>query len=83
MNEVDAPTRRRPVVAVAPEAKIAVVPEDDVLIDHFAAMTGTTRKAIEGKIARGVWVEGRQYHRAPDGVIWIDRKGVRKWVRGE
>ncbi|MBI5259776.1 MAG: excisionase [Burkholderiales bacterium] len=58
---------------------IQVTPAGVVKIELAEAMFGLTRKAIEGKIHRGDWVEGRQYHRAPDG-IWIDVKGVERWV---
>ncbi len=44
------------------------------------AVFGLTKKAVERKIERADWVEGRQYHRAPDGTIWINRAGVRRWV---
>jgi hypothetical protein len=47
-----------------------------------AAMFGLTEKAIRSKLARGVWLEGREYKRAPDGGIWIDLRGVEKWIEG-
>ncbi|MCK6376719.1 MAG: excisionase family protein [Aquabacterium sp.] len=58
---------------------IQVTPAAVVKIELAEAMFGLTRKAIEGKIHRGDWVEGRQYHRAPDG-IWINVRGVERWV---
>ena len=33
------------------------------------------------KIKVGTWLEGREYRRAPDGSIWIDRHGVHRWIR--
>lgn len=54
--------------------------ESHVLIDTYTAITGMTRKAIEYKISSGRWVVGRQYHKDPDGRIWIDRQGVIRWV---
>ena len=69
---------RQYVVAVT--ADVAVVPGDNVGIDLAAAMFGTTRSSIENRISKGVWLEGRQYHRAPDGTIWINVKGVNQWV---
>lgn len=50
--------------------------------DLAPAVFGLSKKAVEGKIYRGDWVEGREYHRAPDGSIWLDKDGVRRWVIG-
>lgn len=52
-------------------------------IDKFSAETGYTRKAVEIKIARGVWLENRQYRRAPDGHVLIDMQGYELWVEGQ
>lgn len=71
-----APRQREPLsVSTGP----GVQPADVIKIDLARLVFGLTRKAIENKIARGDWVEGRQYHRAPDG-IWIDVQGVKRWV---
>lgn len=45
-------------------------------------LTGYTVKAIERKIERGDWVEGREWIRAPDGRIHVDMVGYHKWVEG-
>lgn len=50
---------------------------------QFAAASGLTVKAIERKIEDGKWLEGREYHRAPDGTIWVDVKGAMAWVAPE
>lgn len=52
-------------------------------ISKFAEESGYSAKAIEVKIARGVWLEGRQFRRAPDGRILIDTVGYEKWVEGQ
>jgi hypothetical protein len=39
--------------------------------------------AVRKKISRQDWAEGREYHRAPDGSIWINIAGVERWVLGE
>jgi hypothetical protein len=49
-------------------------------VDLAPAVFGLSRKAVEGKVYRGDWIEGREYHRAPDGSIWLDKAGVQKWV---
>ncbi len=52
-------------------------------IAKFSAESGYSAKAIEVKIARGVWLEGRQFRRAPDGRILIDTQGYEQWVEGQ
>lgn len=53
-----------------------------VLVPLFCQMTGYTDKAVRAKIDTGVWLEGRQYRRAPDGRITIDIQEYYKWVEG-
>ena len=51
-----------------------------VLIQKASEVTGYTPKAIEHKIAKGVWTEGKEYRHAPDGRLLIDLQGFEKWV---
>lgn len=51
-----------------------------VLIDKAAEMIGYTRAAINAKIARGQWVEGREWIKGPDGRRFISMKGFEQWV---
>lgn len=51
-----------------------------VTIDKAAEETGYSKRAIETKINRGIWLEGREYVRAPDQRVLIDREGVEKWA---
>lgn len=51
-----------------------------VLICKFCEMTGYTEKAVRRKIDSGVWREGKEFRRAPDGHIHIDLKGYAKWL---
>lgn len=53
-----------------------------VTIEMCAAITGLTRSAINKRMGRGYWIEGRQWRRAEDGRIWIDMQAVEKWVQG-
>lgn len=46
----------------------------------FEKITGYTQKAVRRKIEDGVWLEGREYKRAPDGHIIIDMQGYYEWV---
>jgi hypothetical protein len=51
-----------------------------VTIPVAAAITGYTAKAIRRKIEAGVWLEGREFRRAPDGHVLISVKGYELWV---
>lgn len=73
------PRRAPRAIVVARTAELAVPLADVVKIELAEAAFGLTRRAIEGKIHRGDWLEGRQYHRKT-GEIWIDVKGVQRWV---
>jgi hypothetical protein len=53
------------------------------VIAKFCEFTGYSVKAVEKKIETGVWLEGREYHRAPDGRLLMDIDGFNRWVRGE
>lgn len=59
---------------------IAVHPNPLVTIPLAATVLGLTQKAIRNKIATGVWIEGREYHRAPDGRIFVNLPSVNRWV---
>lgn len=52
-------------------------------IPLFCQETGYSEKAVARKIEDGVWVEGREYVRAPDGRLLIDMDGFNKWALGE
>lgn len=51
-----------------------------VRLSLFERMTGYTQKAVRRKIEAGVWIEGREYRRAPDGHIIVDLQGYERWV---
>lgn len=53
---------------------------DYVTIPVAAAMTGYSAKAIRRKIESGIWLEGREFRRAPDGHVLISVKGYELWV---
>jgi hypothetical protein len=54
-----------------------------VLISKFCAESGYSEKAVRRKIEEGVWLENRQFRKAPDGHILIDVQGVERWVEGQ
>jgi hypothetical protein len=53
---------------------------DYVTISVAAAITGYSAKAIRRKIESGIWLEGREFRRAPDGHVLISVKGYELWV---
>lgn len=63
------------------EDPVYVAADRYVMIRVYAAMSGLSAKAIRRKIEDGVWVQDREYVRAPDGHIYVDREGVHRWLR--
>lgn len=63
------------------EQKIQVVAARFVTIELAATITGFSPGAIRTKIARGVWIEGRQWVKR-DGRVLIDMKGYEQWAAG-
>jgi len=59
---------------------VTVTPARYVLLPLANAITGYTVKAMERKIERGDWAEGKVWRRAPDGHIMIDIQGYQRWV---
>jgi hypothetical protein len=53
-----------------------------VLLPLANLLTGYSVKAMERKIERGDWKEGKVWRRAPDGRILIDVLGYQRWVEG-
>ena len=54
-----------------------------VRLEVLAAETGYTVKALRIKIERGVWVQGREWRKAPDGRILVGRREYDKWAESE
>lgn len=59
---------------------IQLAPSRYVTIELASTLTGRSPAAIRAKIARGEWIEGREYIRAPDHRITVDLRGYEKWV---
>ena len=72
--------RRAGAIIVAPSSA-QIVAARFVTIDLAAAMTGFTPGAIRTKIAKSVWLEGRQWVKR-DGRVLIDMKGYEAWALG-
>jgi len=71
-----------PFAASAPAAPVQVVSARFVTIELAAVMTGFTPAAIRTKIAKSVWLEGRQWVKR-DGRVLIDMKGYESWAERE
>lgn len=56
------------------------LPVDWVTPERFEVLTGTTKRAVEGKIRRGTWTLGEQYRYDPDGNLQVSIKGWNEWV---
>lgn len=57
---------------------------EKVSIKTFITLVGYySVAAIRKKIQRGVWREGKEYEKAPDGHIFILLEGFYKWVSGQ
>jgi hypothetical protein len=62
------------------DAPIVVGTARYVLLPLANLLTGYSVKAMERKIERGDWQEGKVWRRAPDGRIVIDVLGYQRWV---
>jgi hypothetical protein len=62
------------------ELPAVVAPAPYVVIHLASLITGLSQKAIRRKIEEGIWLEGREYIRGPDGHIYISLKGYTAWV---
>lgn len=54
-----------------------------VTLRKFEELTGYTVKAVEHKIADGVFVQGLVWIQAPDGRRLIDMEGYNRWARNQ
>lgn len=49
-------------------------------IRKFATESGYSENAVRSKIHDGIWREGQEWKRAPDGRVLIDVEGYQRWV---
>jgi hypothetical protein len=59
---------------------VQLMPAPYVTVALAATLTGYSEKAIRRKIQDGVWLEGREYRKSPDGRVLISIKGYTSWV---
>lgn len=64
----------------AVQATAHVAPARFVTVELAATITGLSEGAVRKRIERGLWLEGREWKRAPDGRVWIDMRGVERWI---
>jgi len=62
-------------------AAVGLVPPRFVQPWVAAFLTGYSEKAINGKMDAGVWREGREWKKAPDGKRLVDMQGFELWVQ--
>ena len=67
--------RRMPTLAA-----VGLVPPRYVLFKVGEILTGYTEKAMNQKADCGVWREGHEWRRAPDGRRVLDLRGFEAWV---
>lgn len=44
---------------------------------------GYTEAAVRRKIQDGVWRQGIEWRKAPDGHIFLDTEAIERWAEGE
>jgi hypothetical protein len=71
VEQVRAPLRTQPYV---------LKPARYVLLPLAEIITGYSVKAMERKIERADWIEGREWIRAPDNRVMLDVLGYEKWA---
>lgn len=62
---------------------IGLTPARYIRLPLFEAVTGYTEKAVRRKIDEGVWLEGKEFMRAPDGHVLVDMEGYYRWVENQ
>jgi hypothetical protein len=68
--------------AAASQNAVVVGSARYVLLPLAHLLTGYSVKAIQRKIERGDWPEGKVWRHAPDGHVVVDMMGYEKWVEG-
>jgi hypothetical protein len=63
-----------------PLAAVGLVPPRYVQLRVAELLTGYSEKALASKIDDGVWTEGKEWRRAPDGRRLVDLRGFEAWV---
>lgn len=59
---------------------VQLAPAPYVTIKLASVHTGLSEVAIRHKIRLGVWIEGREWRRGPDGRLYVSMRGYQAWV---
>ena len=62
---------------------VAVAPARYVTIKGAAAAMGLSEGAVRKRLERGIWLEGKQWRKAPDQRIYIDMLAVAAWIESK
>lgn len=54
-----------------------------VTLKRFEELTGYSEDATRTKMRRGVWLQDREFVKAPDGHVLMDLEAYERWVLGE
>jgi len=54
-----------------------------VTLKRFEELTGYSEEASRTKMRRGIWLQDREFVKAPDGHVLMDLEGYERWVLGE
>lgn len=54
-----------------------------VLIKRLAELTGYSDDAVRAKIKQGIWLDGIQFRKAPDGRLFFNLVAIKKWIEGK
>lgn len=54
-----------------------------VLIHKVIELIGYTDDAIRSKIAKGVWLSGIHWKKAPDGRLIFNMEAIQKWMESK
>ena len=54
-----------------------------VLINKVIDLIGYTDDAIRSKIAKGVWLNGIHWKKAPDGRLMFNLEAIQKWIESQ
>lgn len=51
-----------------------------VKLGKYCELSGDTACAVRNRRKRGLWLDGMQCKRAPDGNLWVNLGAVEQWV---
>lgn len=54
-----------------------------VKVSKYCAETGDTPGGVRAKRRSGLWQEGVQWKKAPDGNVWINVEAVQQWIEAK